>query len=80
MAMVALVMIAGCIHASASLYPKDPPAIRVTVREGDTLWKYAAKYGSKDRYMLSSVEEIARVNNLEKSRAIQPGMQLLIPR
>lgn len=43
------------------------------VKPGDTLWKIAKKYRS-------TVEDIARVNDLEDPDKIIPGMQLFIPR
>ena len=43
------------------------------VKPGDTLWKIAKKYRS-------TVEDIARVNDIEDPDKIMPGMQLFIPR
>lgn len=43
------------------------------VKPGDTLWKIAKKYRS-------TVEDIARVNNIENSDCIDVGMQLFIPK
>lgn len=43
------------------------------VKEGDTLWKIAKRYRS-------TVEDIARVNNIEDVNKIQVGEQLFIPR
>jgi len=42
-------------------------------KPGDTLWKIAKRYKS-------TVEDIARVNNIENQDKIMPGMQLFIPR
>lgn len=43
------------------------------VKPGDTLWKIAKKYRS-------TVEDIARVNEIEDPDKIKPGIQLFIPR
>ena len=43
------------------------------VKPGDTLWKIAKKYRS-------TVEDIARVNNIENPDCIDVGMQLFIPK
>lgn len=43
------------------------------VKEGDSLWKIAKKFRS-------TVEDIARVNNIEDVNKIYPGQQLFIPR
>lgn len=43
------------------------------VKSGDTLWKIAKK-------LRSTVEDIARVNNIENENKIYPGQQLFIPK
>ena len=43
------------------------------VKPGDTLWKIAKKFRS-------TIEDIARVNNLEDANKIYPGQQLYIPK
>ena len=43
------------------------------VKSGDTLWKVAKKFRS-------TIEDIARVNNLEDANKIYPGQQLYIPK
>lgn len=43
------------------------------VKQGDTLWKIAKKYKS-------TVEDIARINNIENPDKIDVGMQLFIPK
>jgi hypothetical protein len=77
-AMIALVMLmslACCISPSSH----KAREIKVTVAQGDTLWKYASIYGSKERYILSSLDEIKRANNITGSEPIQPGTQIVIP-
>lgn len=44
-----------------------------SVRRGDSLWRIARRFGS-------SVEAIARVNNLSKPYHLVPGVVLMIPR
>ena len=43
------------------------------VKPGDTLWKIAKRYRS-------TVEDIARVNNIENPDRISVGQQLFIPK
>lgn len=43
------------------------------VKPGDTLWKIAKKYRS-------TIDDIARINNIENPNKILPGMQLFIPK
>lgn len=43
------------------------------VKPGDTLWKIAKKYKS-------TVDDIARINNIENPDKINVGMQLFIPK
>jgi len=43
------------------------------VKPGDSLWKIAKKYRS-------TVDDIARINNIENPDKIMPGMQLFIPK
>lgn len=43
------------------------------VKPGDTLWNIAKKYRS-------TVDDIARINNIENPNKIMPGMQLFIPK
>ena len=42
-------------------------------KAGDTLWNIAKKFGS-------TVEEIAKINNIEENSRIMQGNQLFIPR
>ncbi len=55
------------------------PVVSVTVHPGDTLWKYAAQYGSSDSYILDRVENIARVNHLSSTTPLTPGQHLKVP-
>jgi nucleoid-associated protein YgaU len=57
----------------------QPLVANVTVHSGDTLWKFAHKYGSPDNYVLDNVETIARTNNLSVDSPLTPGQQLHIP-
>lgn len=54
------------------------PTVAVTVAPGDTLWKYAARYGASDKYMLERVAVIARDNHLSPNAVLLPGQHLRI--
>ena len=56
-------------------YEDDNPYSMVIyfVKPGDTLWKIAKRYRS-------TVDDIARINNIENPDKISPGMQLFIPK
>ena len=42
-------------------------------KTGDTLWNIAKRFGS-------TVDEIAKVNNIDKTENVMQGQQLFIPR
>lgn len=54
------------------------PTVAVTIAPGDTLWKYAARYGASDKYMLERVAAIARDNHLSPDAALVPGQRLRV--
>lgn len=54
------------------------PVIHYTVKNGDTLWKLAARYGDPNSYMLDRVETVARDNHLSSSLPLVPGQHLLL--
>lgn len=79
--MIALVFALGVLSRAGSILEvNSAKPVKITVKEGDTLWKYAAKYGRKDRYILSRLDEIAKLNNIPPSTPIQPGMKILVPK
>jgi nucleoid-associated protein YgaU len=58
--------------ASETLKPENPKFGTVKVREGDNLYRIAAKvYGDGSRW-----EEIARLNGLGEGRKLKPGMEI----
>lgn len=61
-----------------SAFAPSAPVVTVTVGPGDTLWHYAALYGSPDSYMLDRVEVIARDNHLASDAPLVPGQHLRI--
>lgn len=67
----AVVAYAGSTHPSA-------PVVSVHVGKGDTLWRYAARYGDPATYMPDRVQAIARENNLRLSAPLAPGQTLRI--
>ncbi|BDI30890.1 hypothetical protein CCAX7_29410 [Capsulimonas corticalis] len=79
--MICLTMAAGggvwstLAHMQAA-HPEE--TITVTVKPGDTLWKYAKRFGSSDRYILDQVDDLARANSLSSRAALIPGQHLKI--
>ena len=61
------------IEELADEYENPYSMVIYFVKPGDTLWKIAKRYRS-------TVEDIARVNDIEDLDKIMPGMQLFIPR
>ena len=63
-------------HMQAAAAPAE--TITATVKPGDTLWKYAKRFGSSDRYILDQVDDLARANSLSSRAALIPGQHLKI--
>ena len=61
------------ITANDNVIKESYSMIIYFVKRGDTLWKIAKKFGN-------TVEEIAKINEIENIDNIQEGMQLFIPR
>lgn len=59
-------------------FASTTPTVAVTVAPGDTLWKYAARYGASETYMPERVAAIARDNRLSPDAALLPGQRLRI--
>lgn len=77
-----VMVIAALFAAMHALSPKNTAStgtIRVIVHKGDSLWAYAREYGNPDEYILRRVHKIAKINNLEVSRPLEPGQELIIP-
>lgn len=55
-----------------------PTIVKVHVGPGDTLWRYAARYGDPSAYMLDRVQAIARDNHLPANASLAPGQTLRI--
>ncbi len=62
----------------ASSLTAPVPVKTVRVAPGDTLWKYAARYGDPNAYILDRVEAIARDNRLSSSAPLVPGQVLRV--
>ncbi len=67
----AVVAYANSLHTSA-------PVVSVHVGKGDTLWRYAARYGDPESYMPERVQAIAHENHLRPSAPLAPGQTLRI--
>lgn len=67
----AVVAYAGMLRAPA-------PVAAVHVSKGDTLWRYAARYGDPAVYMPERVQAIAYENHLRPSAPLAPGQTLRI--
>ena len=52
---------------------QDYSIVIYVVKKGDTLWNIAKQFGS-------TVESIAKVNDIENANQIMPGQKLFIPR
>ncbi len=69
-------------HSASAAYESSLtpayPVIAKRVVPGDTLWKYAARYGDPNSYILDRVETIARDNHLSSSVPLVPGQVLRI--
>lgn len=51
---------------------------RIVVKEGDTLWGLAKKYGPENQDIRKTVFEIKKINNIT-ARYIKPGEVLIMP-
>ena len=61
--------------ASASTFA---PVITKRIAPGDTLWRFASRYGDPNAYILDRVETIARDNHLSSDAPLVPGQTLRI--
>ncbi|MEN6372483.1 MAG: LysM peptidoglycan-binding domain-containing protein [Armatimonadota bacterium] len=77
--LVVLFAVACSVVAFSSNDDASAGMIRVTVRQGDSLWTFARQYGDPDEYILKRVHKIARINNIKMSRPLEPGQELIIP-
>ena len=70
-------------HTVQSSYsPTSTPTILMIskiVKHGDTLSRFASRYGDSNTYILDREEQIARVNHLSGFAPLLPGQHLLIP-
>ena len=54
------------------------PVITKRIVPGDTLWRFASRYGDPNAYILDRVETIARDNHLSSDAPLVPGQTLRI--
>lgn len=73
---VALWNSAVAAYVASAQHPA--PVVAVRVAKGDTLWRYAARYGDPNSYILDRVQTIARANHLSATAALAPGQTLHI--
>lgn len=55
------------------------PYKEITVKQGDTLWSIAQKYGPVKQDIRKTVYDLKKINKLEREDYIYPGQILLIP-
>jgi len=68
----------NAVAAYASTLHAPAPVVSVHVGKGDTLWRYAARYGDPGTYMPDRVQAIAHENHLQLSAPLAPGQTLQI--
>lgn len=81
-----LFLLATCVsalwHTAVAAYASSlrtpAPVIAVHVSKGDTLWRYAARYGDPGSYMPERVQAIASDNHLSPAIPLAPGQTLRI--
>ncbi|MGO8670500.1 MAG: LysM peptidoglycan-binding domain-containing protein [Capsulimonadaceae bacterium] len=66
----------GAVHATTA--PVSSTFVLVTVRHGDSLWKFAKLYRASDDYVLESIDQIAQDNGIDPRGSLTPGQQLRI--
>lgn len=64
--------------ASSAAFAPAAPVISVQVGHGDTLWRYAARYGDPNSYILDRVESLSRDNHVSSTNPLVPGQTLRI--
>lgn len=78
---LAIVIICGISSGAAMMHNNNANQsheISLTVKPGDSLWKYAQQYGDPNVYILDRIDQIAGHNHLSGSQALTPGQQLKI--
>ncbi len=68
----------NAVAAYATTLRTPAPVVAVHVGKGDTLWRYAARYGDPASYMPDRVQAIAHDNHLRPSTPLAPGQTLRI--
>lgn len=66
------------VAASSTAFAPSVPVISVRVGHGDTLWRYAARYGDPNRYILDRVESLSRDNHISSAKPLVSGQTLRI--
>lgn len=68
----------NAVVAYASSLRTPAPVVSVHVGRGDTLWRYAVRYGDPGSYLPERVQAIAHENHLQPSAPLAPGQTLHI--
>lgn len=66
------------VGASSASFAPAAPVISLCVGHGDTLWRYAARYGDPNSYILDRVQTISRDNHISPAKPLVPGQTLRI--
>lgn len=53
--------------------------VTVIVEKGDSLWKIADRYDNNKMDLRKYIYIIEKYNNLDGSRALQPGQRIILP-
>ena len=76
-------LVLSLVHSVQQSYatPALPSVVVIskTVTRGDTLTKFAKRYGDPNTYILAREEQIARANHLLGTTPLVPGQHLRIP-
>jgi LysM repeat protein len=78
MASVAISAWRGANRPSPVALAIEQPVITVTVHPGDTLWRFASRYGDPNRYILDRVDSLAHDNHVAANATLVPGQHLRV--
>src|SRR5690349_1829021 len=81
LAIAALLVVALVGNGTRNLYAgeNEPLVQTITIRQGDTLWNLADKYGDPNQYMLQRVDALKAMNHLGNGVVLHEGQTLIVP-